>query len=299
MRVGFVGLGRMGLPMARNLARAGHVVYAYNRTASRAEALHREEGRVVVTRTPAEAARGCEVLITMLADDAAVEETVFRQEAISALPRGAVHVSMSTISAALSKRLEAAHRDAGQGYIAAPVFGRPEAAEGAKLWVVAGGDAALLERVRPVLDAVGQGVRVVGHEPWQANVVKLAGNFTIISMLETLGEAFALVRKNGIEPSLFLEIINGALFKSPLYENYGRFISEERFEPAGFALRLGLKDVRLALAAADAAEVPMPAASMIHDRMLSGVARGLGDLDWSAVGGIAAAAAGLPTRAGA
>jgi 3-hydroxyisobutyrate dehydrogenase-like beta-hydroxyacid dehydrogenase len=300
MKIGFIGLGSMGEPMARNLARAGHDLIVYNRTRSRAEDVEREGAQVA--NSPFEAARDADALITMLSDDRAVEEIVFGGEnktedsdagIIYALKEGAAHISMSTISVALSKRLEEAHARNGQFYIAAPVFGRPEAAAAAKLWIIAGGAAEQIEKYRALFDAMGQGTFHVGVEAARANVVKIAGNFMIAAMLESLGEAFALVRKNGIEAKQFLEIINGALFKSPIYQNYGTLIAEERFEPAGFKLKLGLKDVRLALAAADEAETPMPLAALVHQNFLSAAANGKGEIDWAALGQVVAERAGL------
>ncbi|MET0398785.1 MAG: NAD(P)-dependent oxidoreductase [Longimicrobiaceae bacterium] len=292
MRVGFVGLGRMGLPMARNLARAGHEVAAYNRTRSRAGALVEAGGRAA--ETPADAADGAEVVVTMLADDAAVEAVTLGESGIlGALRPGAVHLGMSTVGVALSRRLAEEHRRAGQGYVAAPVFGRPEAAEGAKLWVVAAGAPEAVDRCEPVFDAVGQGMFRVGEEPEKASVVKLAGNFMLAGMIEALAEAMALGRKHGVEAPKLLEVLTSTLFNLPVYRNYGGMIAEGRFEPAGFALRLGLKDVRLVLDAADEAAVPMPLASLAHDHFLSGVARGWGELDWAGMGRVVAGNAGL------
>jgi 3-hydroxyisobutyrate dehydrogenase-like beta-hydroxyacid dehydrogenase len=292
MRIAFLGLGRMGLPMARNLLAAGHELVVYNRTRSRAETLESEGARMA--GSPAEAAEDVDILVTMLADDAAVEHTVLGASgALMTLPAGAVHLSMSTISTALSRRLSREHAAADQGYVAAPVFGRPEAAASASLWILAAGVPDAIERGRPVLEAMGQGVIELGEEPETANLVKVAGNFLLSSMLEGMAEAFALVRKNGIDPERFLEIVNGRLFRSPIYEAYGGLIARGGYEPAGFALRLGLKDTRLVLAAADESEVPMPAASVVRDRYLTGVARGLGDLDWAGLGRIAAEDAGL------
>jgi 3-hydroxyisobutyrate dehydrogenase-like beta-hydroxyacid dehydrogenase len=282
----------MGLPMARNLARAGHEVAAYNRTRSRAEALAEAGGRAA--DTPAEAAAGAEVVVTMLADDAAVEAVTLGEGGIlGALRPGAVHLGMSTVGVALSRRLAEAHRRAGQGYVAAPVFGRPEAAEGAKLWVVAAGAPEAVDRCEPVFDAVGQGMFRVGEEPEKASVVKLAGNFMLAGMIEALGEAMALGRKHGVEAPKLLEVLTSTLFNLPVYRNYGGMIAEGRFEPAGFAMRLGLKDVRLVLDAADEAAVPMPLASLAHDHFLSGVARGWGELDWAGMGRVIAENAGL------
>jgi 3-hydroxyisobutyrate dehydrogenase-like beta-hydroxyacid dehydrogenase len=215
---------------------------------------------------------------------------------IQQIQPGAIHVSMSTISVALSNRLKQAHESAGQVYIAAPVFGRPEAAAAGKLSIVAAGPADAIEKCRPLFEALGQNLFILGQDQPSANLVKLTGNFMIASMLETLGEAYALVGKAGIEPARFLEIVNGALFKSPIYQNYGTIIAEQRFEPPGFKLRLGLKDVRLAIAAADILEAPMPFASIIHDNFLSEVARGRGDADWAALARVAAERAGLDKK---
>ena len=213
--------------------------------------------------------------------------------ALAALPRGAIHISMSTISPALSRRLSERHRASGQTYVAAPVFGRPEAAEAKKLWVVAAGPAPAIERCRPLFDAMGQGTIVAGEEPARSNVIKLAGNFLIAAAIEAMGEAFAFGRKHGIAPAELLDVVNGKLFRSPIYENYGKLIADERYEPAGFKLKYGLKDVRLTLAAAEEVAAPMPVASVIRDHYLSGVARGWQDIDWAALARIASADAGL------
>ena len=282
----------MGQAMARNLVRAGHTVTVCNRTRSRADELVGEG--VAAADSPADAARNAEAVITMLADDHAVEQTVFAEGTLlDTMAAEATHISMSTISVALSKRLAEAHASNGQGYVAAPVFGRPEAAAEGNLWVVASGDEVQVTRFRPLFEAMGRGISVVGSEPWKANVVKLGGNFLIAAVLESLGEAFALARKSGVEAQTFLEIVNQALFQSPIYANYGKRIAEEAFEPAGFKLRLGLKDLRLALEAAEAAEAPMPLASLIRDHMIEAIAHGKGDADWSAVADVSARAAGL------
>ena len=292
MKIAFIGLGSMGLPMATNLLKAGHDLIVYNRTRSRADELAKQGARAA--GSPREAAAGSEVLITMLADDAAVESVMFGdQGALLDLPRGAIHASMSTIGHALSRRLNGEHQTRGQSYIAAPVFGRPEAAQAAKLWIVAAGAAQAIERCRPLFDVMGQGVEVVGDDPPRANVVKLAGNFILACALEAMGEAFALVRKYGVDPSRFLEIVNGRLVRSPIYENYGNLIASRRWEPAGFKLRHGLKDVRLALAAGDEVNAPMPIASLVRDHYLAAMARGWGDIDWAALARLSAVNAGL------
>jgi 3-hydroxyisobutyrate dehydrogenase-like beta-hydroxyacid dehydrogenase len=291
MRIAFAGLGHMGTPMAANLVRAGHAVAVYNRSAGRSAEL--EALGATVAATPAAAAAGAELAVTMLADDAAVERVVLEADGVlGALPAGAVHASMSTISVALSQRLAAAHAAAGQRYVAAPVFGRPEAAAAAKLWIVAGGDETAIAACRPAFDALGQGVFVAGPAPEAANAVKLAGNFMLASVIEALAEAQVLSRAWGVDPGVFMTVMN-ALFRSPVVENYGGAIAARRFEPAGFALALGLKDMRLALAAADARSVPMPFASTLHNRFLAAVGHGLGAIDWSGIARLVAADAGL------
>jgi 3-hydroxyisobutyrate dehydrogenase-like beta-hydroxyacid dehydrogenase len=291
MEIGFLGLGSMGLPMARNLLKAGHAVAVYNRSPGRAEELHRDGGARVAC-TPAEAA--APVAITMLADDAAVEAVVLGADGLlAALPEGAIHVSMSTIGVALSRRLAEAHASVGQRYVAAPVFGRPDAAAAGKLFVIAAGAVDALAACRPVFDTVGQRTFELGEDPAAANVVKLSGNFLIAAAIESMGEAMALARKSGIDPRQYLDILTGTLFGAPVYRNYGSMIAEERYAPPGFKMPLGLKDVRLVLAAGDAAGVPMPVASLLRDRFMAGLGRGYGDLDWSALGKIAANDSGL------
>ncbi|MDI1449387.1 NAD(P)-dependent oxidoreductase [Polyangium sp. 6x1] len=295
MKVGFIGLGAMGQGMAKNLLAAGHELSIYNRTKEKAEALGAAGARVA--ETPAEAARGAEAVFSMLAEDSAVEKVVFAENGLLAgLARGAVHISSSTISVALSERLVAAHAAAGQGYVAAPVFGRPEAAAAKQLWVVAAGPRAEVDRVRPLLEAIGRGLRVVGEEPTAANVVKLAGNFVIASSIEAFGEAYAFARKQGVSPpdlqAVLMELFGG----SAVLARYVELIASEAYEPAGFKVELGLKDMRLVLAAADASTTPMPLASLLRDNYLAATAQGRGDLDWSALGLFAAERAGLRGR---
>ncbi len=292
MKIAFLGLGNMGIHMARHLAKAGHDVTVWNRTVSKAKELEADGARAA--SSPAEAARGAEIAVTMLADDSAVESTVFEVNGIiDALPKGAVHISSSTISVALSQRLAKEHSERGQQYIAAPVFGRPEAAEAGKLFVAAAGDPAVIERCKPVLDAIGQRVFVMGEKPEMANVVKLSGNFLIASVIESLGEAVALTRKYGIDPHEYVEFLTSTLFAAPVYKTYGGIIADQRYSPAGFKMRLGLKDVKLALAAAEAVDMPLPVASIIRDHALTAIARGMEELDWSATAKLAAENAGL------
>jgi 3-hydroxyisobutyrate dehydrogenase-like beta-hydroxyacid dehydrogenase len=290
MDIGFVGLGNMGAAMAENLLTAGHSVVAYNRSRAKVDALVAVGARPA--HTVAEACRG-EVVISMLADDEAVEAVTFGDHGILAsLGAGAVHVSCSTISADLAQRLTKTHADAGQRFVSAPVFGRPEAAAARRLFVVAAGDADVLQTLTPVFEAVGQRTFVVADEPVTANLVKLSGNFLIASVIESLGEAMALVGKAGVGKQTYLEILTSTLFGAPVYQTYGGLLARDEFEPAGFAATLGLKDVRLVLAAGEGLQVPLPIASLLRDRFLTLLANGGGALDWSAVGALASWEAG-------
>jgi len=294
MKIAFLGLGRMGAGMARNLLRAGHAVAVYNRSAEKAQAFAAQGAHVA--SSPAVAVRGAEVVMTMLADDQAVEEVVFGHDGIaSAMKEDCIHVSHSTISTALARKLTVEHAKRNQGYLSVPVFGRPEHAEGRALVVVAAGPAKFVGRCHPLFDAVGRHTCVVGTEPWQANVTKLCGNFLIAGVIEALGEAYATLRKAGVAPESYLEIMN-TLMGSQFIANYGRIIAQEQFEPAGFALRLGLKDVRLIQAAAEECAAPMPLASLVHDHLLSALAQGQGELDWSSMTQVIARNAGLKTK---
>ncbi|HKV39215.1 MAG TPA: NAD(P)-dependent oxidoreductase [Blastocatellia bacterium] len=293
MKIGFVGLGSMGFPMASNLLKAGHTLAVYNRTVARAEELAKQGAAVAAS--PAEAARNADVLITMLSDDAAVKWAIFGESGDGACTRmkgGAIHISMSTISVACSVHLADWHAHLGHGYVAAPVFGRPMMAAAAELTILAAGPAAIVARCQPLFEVLGKTVHVVSDNAAAANLVKITGNFTLAAVLEALGEAFALVRKSGIDPAIFLKIIS-SVYRSPVYEGYGRLIAEQLYEPAGFKLKLGLKDVRLALRAADDTDVPMPLASLLHDRFLAGASRGLADKDWASLAALIASDAGL------
>lgn len=290
MRVAVIGLGNMGGAIGRNLIQAGHTLSVYNRTPERAEPF-RALGANVAT-TAADAASNAEAAITVVSDDRALEAVVFGGIAES-LPPGAVHISMSTISIELSQRLAETHPRKDQHYVAAPVFGRPEAAAGGKLFVVAAGASAQIERCRPLFEAIGQRTFVAGDEPHLANVVKLAGNFMIMAATETLGEAFAFARKSGLDPKTFLDIMTESLFSSPIYRAYGAMLIGDTFEPAGFKLPLALKDNRLLLAAAQDAAVPLPLASLLRDRMLTALAQGLSESDWAIIARISRKEAGL------
>jgi 3-hydroxyisobutyrate dehydrogenase-like beta-hydroxyacid dehydrogenase len=290
MRVGFIGLGNMGFGMAANLLNAGHDVVAYNRSRGKVDAL---AARGATAASSIAEASSAEVVISMLANDQAVEDTTFTPGGIlESLPSGGIHVSSSTISVALSGRLTAAHAAAQQGFVAAPVFGRPDAAQAAKLFVVVAGDRAAVQRLQPLFDAVGQRTFVVSDEPATANLVKVSGNFLIASVIESLGEAMALVSKGGVDKHQYLEILTSTLFSAPVYKTYGGLIADERFEPPGFAATLGHKDIRLVLSAAEDLQVPLPIGSLLRDRFLTLLANGGGGLDWSAIASVAARDAG-------
>ena len=294
-RVGFVGLGQMGTAMAANLAAAGHRVIAYIRhpeQAARLAALGLEP-----TANFADLF-GCNIVISMLPDDAAVREIVFGREDVgldglaAGLSPGSIHLSMSTISTAAASELASEHAINGQGYVAAPVFGNPDAAKARQLYMIVAGATADVERCRPLFDNLGQRTFVVGNDPAQANLIKLLGNMMTASTLEMLGEIVAVLRKRGVDPAPFLDIMTSTMFGGRAHKIYGAKIVAEQYAP-GFRLPLALKDVRLALAEADSAGVPMPSVDVVRDRMLTAVARGHGDLDWSALGLIAAEEAGL------
>ena len=291
MKVGFIGLGHMGAGMAANLLKAGHEVAVYNRTLTKAEALVTEGA--VLARDVSGACNG-EAVFTMLANDEAVEDTVLSAGGVlDHLAPGAIHISSSTISVGLSERLARLHADAGQRFVAAPVFGRPDVAAAGNLFVIAAGAPGAVEAAAPLLEAIGQKTFVVSDTPNAANLVKLSGNFLLACVIESLGEAMALVGKAGLDKRQYLDILTSTLFGAPVYKTYGALIADERFEPAGFAAPLGQKDIRLLLAAAEDLSVPLPVASLLRDRFLTLIAHGGETLDWSAIGGLAAKDAGV------
>jgi 3-hydroxyisobutyrate dehydrogenase-like beta-hydroxyacid dehydrogenase len=291
MKIGFIGIGQMGVGMVGNLLKAGHEVSVYNRSADKLAPLVALSAKAAAR--VADACTGTAVF-TMLADDAALESLAFGADGIVAkLGKGALHISCSTISVALSERLAAAHAEAGQAYVAAPVFGRPPAAAAAQLFVVAAGAKAALDAAAPLFEAIGQKTFVVGEKPELANLVKLSGNFLIGAMIESLGEAMALAEKGGVDRRTWLDVMTNSIFNVPIYKIYGGLIAERKFEPAGFAAHLGLKDVRLALAAAETLRVPMPLGGLVKDRFLALLAQGGEKEDWAAIGKLAAQDAGL------
>jgi 3-hydroxyisobutyrate dehydrogenase-like beta-hydroxyacid dehydrogenase len=281
-RIGFIGLGQMGHAMASNLLKDGYNLHVYNRTHAKAAVLAGQGAKVV--RHPAQTAEPGGIVMTSLANDHAVEHIVFDDQGLlDRLGPNGIHVSMSTISPGLARRLVDHHKRYKVSYVAAPVFGRPEAAAARELWIVLSGSRAAKDRVRPILAALGQGLFDFGKTPWAANIVKLCGNFLIASAIEGLGEALALAEKNGIDRLRLADMLGKTLFACPVYQGYGQRIAAHRYKPAGFRLALGLKDLDLVLQAAAVAQVPMPVASLLHDRFLSAMAKGRSEIDWAAI----------------
>jgi 3-hydroxyisobutyrate dehydrogenase-like beta-hydroxyacid dehydrogenase len=293
--IGFVGLGQMGTAMAANLASAGRRVIAYVR---RPEQQGKLAALGLKPTTNIADLFDCEIVISMLPDDAAVREIVFGREAVGldglaqGLRTGAIHISMSTISTAAASELASEHAMNEQGYVAAPVFGNPDAAKARQLYIVTAGAPADVERCRPLFDSLGQQTFVVGPDPAQANLIKLLGNVMTATALEVLGEIVTVIRKRGLDPAPFIDILTNTMFGGRAHKIYGAKIVAERYAP-GFRLPLALKDVRLALAEADGAGVAMPSVDVVRDRMVTAIARGYADLDWTALGLIAAEEAGL------
>lgn len=283
MRIGFLGLGNMGAAIAANLLRAGHEVAVWNRSAEKAKPLN--AAGAAVAKTPKEAAAGRTAVITMLADDAALDSVLEGDTGLMAgLDKGALHISMGTIAVATADRLAEEHHARAQRFICAPVFGRPEAAAAAKLFIVAAGDPADVEFADPLFRAASQRVFRVGEKPSAANLVKLCGNFMILSAIESLAEALTLGEKGGVPKAALLEVLTGSLFDAPVYRNYGKSLVDGRFRPAGFTAPLGLKDMRLAGQSAEALRVPMPLLGVLRDHLLQTIAIEGSDIDWSGIG---------------
>jgi 3-hydroxyisobutyrate dehydrogenase-like beta-hydroxyacid dehydrogenase len=293
--IGFVGLGHMGSAMAANLAAIGRRVIAYVR---RSDQIGRLEALGLRPTTDIGDLLDCEVVISMLPDDDAVREIVFGRgdddlDGLAAgLMPGAIHVSMSTISTAASSLLASEHARHGQGYVAAPVFGNPDAAKARQLFIVAAGVPTDVARCQPIFDGLGQRTFVIGTDPQDANLVKLLGNMMSATALEMLGEVVAVIRKRGLDPQPFIDVKTSTMCGGRAHKISGDKIARQTYA-AGFVLPLVLKDVRLALAEAEKAGVPMPSVSVVRDRLITGIARGYGELDWTALGLIAAEEAGL------
>nr|WGE00864.1 NAD(P)-dependent oxidoreductase [Bacillus velezensis] len=281
MKIAIVGLGNMGRPIAENIMKAGYSLTVYNRTKEKAaDLLDKGAG---YAETPRQATEQADIVLSMLSDDEAVTDVTFGACGIIAgLSENGIHISMSTISTALSEQLSAAHSGRGQSFIAAPVLGRPDAAEKAELRIITAGPAEAKKKAEPALNILSQQVFDTGEETKTANAAKISVNFLLVSMLEALSESFLMMEKYGLEQKQFLEIA-GALFGSPVYQNYGTMMAEEKFEPAGFKMSLGLKDTNLALAAAEQVSAKLPLAELAKSHFESGIAQGFGDLDWAAL----------------
>ncbi|HZO80270.1 MAG TPA: NAD(P)-dependent oxidoreductase [Candidatus Binataceae bacterium] len=280
--IGFVGLGAMGAPMAANLLTAGYKLRVYNRTAAKTDALV-AQGAARVERAGDVAAPGG-IAITMVADDAALESVTAGAGGLAErLGRGGIHISMSTVAPATARRLAQHHAVCGGVYVAAPVFGRPDAARAKRLWIATSGPAAYKATVRPLLEAMGQAIFDFGEDPGAANVAKLCGNFLIAANLEAMAEAFAMAEKQGVDRVAVAEMLAKTLFACPIYLGYGKAVAEKRFTPVGFRMPLGLKDVELALRTAAEVTMALPTASLVRDRILTSLAKGREDMDWSAL----------------
>lgn len=282
MKIGFLGLGNMGAGMAANLLRAGHEVTVWNRSPHKAQPLVAQGA--VLARTPREAASGREVVMSMLADDAALEQVLQGNDGVfEGLARGALHISSSTVAVATADRMAALHADRGLRFLSAPVFGRPEAAAAAKLFVVAAGAQSDYTVASALFPAISQKVFYAGEKASSANLIKLCGNFTILAAIETFAEAMTLAQKGGVPKKLFFEVMTGSLFDAPVYRNYGAVLVEERFRPAGFAAPLGLKDMRLVGQSAETLRVPMPVLNVLRDHLLQTIGVEGEDIDWSGI----------------
>ena len=293
MDIGFIGLGSMGLPMASNLLAAGHKLRVYNRTTAKADSLVKR-GAELMSHTAAVASPGG-IVVTMLADDAALEGVVVGVDTIAhRLAPGGIHISMSTVAPATSRKLAQYHAENVSIYIAAPVFGRPEAAHAKRLWICTSGPHHEKHKVAQILDAMGQKTFDFGEDPGAANAVKLSGNFLIAAAMESMAEALAMLEKSGIDRVAAIEMLSSTLFACPVYQGYGKMIAEMRHTPAGFRLPLGLKDVELVLKTGGEARAPMPVAAILRDRLLSSIAKGREEMDWSALALVARDEAGLP-----
>jgi 3-hydroxyisobutyrate dehydrogenase-like beta-hydroxyacid dehydrogenase len=290
--IGFIGLGQMGAPMARNLAQAGFALRVWNRSPDKALALQQEG--VVVVKRPADAATPGGIVITMVADDAALKEVAFGEDGFAeVLGANGIHVSMSTIAPATTRELATRHGKLGTAYLSAPVFGRPPVAVERKLWICLAGAGGAKARVTPLLKAMSQGIYDYGEDAEAANVVKLAGNFMIAAASEAMAEAYTLAQKAGVDRVAVAKMFGETLFACPVYQNYGKQIAAFSFEPALFRLALGLKDLNLVLGASQENQAPMPFASLLRDRLLSSVAKGRSEIDWTGIGLAVAEDAGI------
>lgn len=285
MKIGFIGLGQMGAAIAANLLKAGHDVTVWNRSPKPVAALVEKGAHGAAAM--AETLQG-EVLFSMLANDAAVQSLGLEGPVLAKAAKGLIHVNLATVSLALTRKMTAAHAKHHLGYVAAPVFGRPDAATAGELLIIAGGEKSLLTKLEPVFAKLGRRVVITGEAPEEAALFKLAGNFLIGATLESISEAFALLTRGGVDPAQFHEVMSGSLFASPIFKNYGNLVVHKKFEPAGFALKLGLKDMMLAEDAARELKVKLALSDILHTHLQAAIEAGLGDKDWTAVSQIIA-----------
>jgi len=290
MKIGFIGLGRMGGHVAENLLKAGHSVTVWNRSQGPVAELVAKGA--IAAKAPEDAMQG-DAVFSMLSNDQVMRDVGLAGPLLDKAAKGLVHVNLATISVAFAKELQAAHKKAGLGYLSAPVFGRPEMAAAGQLVTVVAGDAASLDKMQPAFAAFTARVVPVGEESEKANLFKICGNFMIASELEAIGEAFALLRKGGVDPALFHDVLGGRLFTGAVFKAYGLMVLNKTYEPAGFALTLGLKDVNLARAAAEGLGVEMPTAELLKKNYDQAIEWGWQDKDWSAIGEVSAKKAGL------
>lgn len=287
MKIGFLGLGTMGKPMAINLVKSGHRVRVWNRSPEPVATL--VEAGAIAANTARDVALGADIIISMLSDDDTTKAVMIDAGVLEAMQLGTIHINMATVSVACARALERCHHDKGIHYIAAPVLGRVNVAEAGQLNILAAGEASALHKAQPVFDCLGQKTWVLGTRPEQANAVKLAVNTMLAAAIGAMGEGATLSQAYGVPRADFIELITSTLFSAPAYKTYGAAIAGRHYEPAGFKLALGFKDVRLTVAAAETAHVPLPIASVLKDNLLDCLAHGEGLLDW-------AAAAEVPNR---
>ena len=290
MKIGFIGLGKMGAAIAQNILKAGHEVTVWNRSPEPVAELAKKGARAAAS--PEETMQG-DALFSMLASDAAMRAVGLDGKLLAGAAKGLIHANMATISTTFAREMTAAHEKHGLHYVSSPVFGRPDAAEAAKLIVVAGGAAAQIEKLSPIFGAIGMRTVIAGAEPEKANLFKIAGNFMIVAALETMGEAFALLKKGGVDAQQFHQVMSGGLFTGRVFEGYGAAILAKKFEPAGFEMKLGLKDSDLARSAAHELGMTMPVADLASGHFQHGIDHGMGEKDWSAITDVIAAKAGL------
>lgn len=296
-KIAFLGLGQMGAPIAGLLLQQGHSVTLWNRSPEKAESLKTDAqgGRASIAGSPKEAVRDAQIVFSILTDDAAMEAVLFGEAGsgfLDAMPQGAIHVTLSTISVALAKRITASHQERGQHHLAAPVFGRPIVAQQGKLWVVMAGASDALQQVEPLIAGISRGHTLVADEPWKAHALKLGGNLMITAMIQTMSELFVYAEAQGIDPALFHQAVNSALFQSPLYEAYGKTILNPPQHP-GATVSLGIKDTRLAREAAAQSGIRIPLADYFADVLNRAKEAGFANEDW-AVGQYRIAQASAP-----